>query len=156
MRMPSQFLLGIEEGWHVVHQALQWRHNERDGATNPRRLDCLLNRFGHINQNIEAPHHWPLWGNLPVTCEFPAQRASNAENVSIWRRHHVVIIIKICYILLLTFTGYVLLSNVCLSMFHEIKRTPPRFDDMGVWQLFVFAWSFEITIPYHRRMVVFS
>ena len=26
----------------------------------------------------------------PVTGEFPAQRASNAENVSIWGRHHVV------------------------------------------------------------------
>ena len=29
-------------------------------------------------------------GNSPVTCEFPAQMASNAENVSIWWRHHVV------------------------------------------------------------------
>ena len=28
-------------------------------------------------------------GNPPVTGEFPAQRASNAENVSIWWRHHV-------------------------------------------------------------------
>ena len=27
-------------------------------------------------------------GNSPVTGEFPAQRTSNAENVSIWRRHH--------------------------------------------------------------------
>ena len=27
-------------------------------------------------------------GNSPVTCEFPALRASNAENVSIWWRHH--------------------------------------------------------------------
>ena len=27
-------------------------------------------------------------GNSPATGEFPAQRASNAENVSIWRRHH--------------------------------------------------------------------
>ena len=26
-------------------------------------------------------------GNSPVTGEFPAQRASNAENVSIWWRH---------------------------------------------------------------------
>ena len=26
-------------------------------------------------------------GNLPVTGEFPAQMASNAENVSIWWRH---------------------------------------------------------------------
>ena len=30
-------------------------------------------------------------GNSPVTVEFPAQRASNAENVSIWWRHHVYI-----------------------------------------------------------------
>ena len=29
-------------------------------------------------------------GNSPVTGEFPAQRASNAENVSIWWRHHMV------------------------------------------------------------------
>ena len=27
-------------------------------------------------------------GKSPVTGEFPAQRASNAENVSIWWRHH--------------------------------------------------------------------
>ena len=27
-------------------------------------------------------------GNSPVTGEFPLQRASNAENVSIWWRHH--------------------------------------------------------------------
>ena len=27
--------------------------------------------------------------NSPGTGEFPAQMASNAENVSIWRRHHV-------------------------------------------------------------------
>ena len=26
-------------------------------------------------------------GNSPVTGEFPAQKASNAENVSIWWRH---------------------------------------------------------------------
>ena len=28
-------------------------------------------------------------GNSPVTGEFPAQKASNVENVSIWWRHHV-------------------------------------------------------------------
>ena len=27
-------------------------------------------------------------GNSPVTGEFPAQRASNTENVSIWWRHN--------------------------------------------------------------------
>ena len=33
-------------------------------------------------------------GNSPGTGEFPAQRASNAENVSIWGRHHVISILK--------------------------------------------------------------
>ena len=31
-----------------------------------------------------------FWGNSSVTGEFPAQMASNAENVSIWWRHHVL------------------------------------------------------------------
>ena len=30
-------------------------------------------------------------GNSPMTGEFPAQRASNAENVSIWWRHHALL-----------------------------------------------------------------
>ena len=30
-------------------------------------------------------------GNSPATGEFPSQMASNAENVSIWRRHHAAI-----------------------------------------------------------------
>ena len=34
-------------------------------------------------------------GNSPVTCEFPAQRASNVENVSIWWRHHGCGIIRV-------------------------------------------------------------
>ena len=29
-------------------------------------------------------------GNSPGTGEFPAQMASNADNVSIWWRHHVL------------------------------------------------------------------
>ena len=41
-----------------------------------------------IKENIKAPRHWLWAGNLPGTGEFPVQRASNAENVSIWWRHH--------------------------------------------------------------------
>ena len=33
-------------------------------------------------------------GNSPETGEFPAQRASNAENVSIWWRHHATNLAK--------------------------------------------------------------
>ena len=43
-----------------------------------------------IKENIKAPRHRPCKGNSPVTGEFPAQRASDAENVSIWWRHHLI------------------------------------------------------------------
>ena len=36
-----------------------------------------------IKENTKAPHHWHLWGISPATGEFPAQMASNVENVSI-------------------------------------------------------------------------
>ena len=36
-----------------------------------------------IKEHIKAPRHWPLWRG-----EFPAQRASNTEKISIWLRHH--------------------------------------------------------------------
>ena len=42
-----------------------------------------------IKENIKAVRHWPLCGEFTGTGEFPAQRASYAENVSIWWRHHV-------------------------------------------------------------------
>ena len=35
----------------------------------------------------QTSRHWPLCGKF--TGEFPAQKASNAETVSIWWRHHV-------------------------------------------------------------------
>ena len=74
--------------------ALQWRHNEHDGVSNHQPHDCLLNRLfkAQIKENIKFPRHWPLCGlcagHSPVTGEFPAQRTSNAENISIWWRHH--------------------------------------------------------------------
>ena len=43
---------------------------------------------GADQRNIKAPRHWPLCGEFTGTGEFPAQRASYAENVSIWWRHH--------------------------------------------------------------------
>ena len=33
-------------------------------------------------------------GNSPVTGEFPAQMASNVENVSIWWRHHERVMLR--------------------------------------------------------------
>ena len=42
-----------------------------------------------MKENIKAPRHWSFGGEFTGTGEFPAQRASNAENVSIWWHHHV-------------------------------------------------------------------
>ena len=39
--------------------SLKW-HNERDGVSNYRRLDCLFNRL--FKENIKALRHWPPWG----------------------------------------------------------------------------------------------
>ena len=74
----------------LYQNALRWRHNDHNGVSNHQPHGCLLNRlFRHRSKkNIKAPRHWPLWGEFTGTGEFPAQRASNVENVSIWWRHH--------------------------------------------------------------------
>ena len=70
--------------------SLQWRHNELDGVSNHRRLGCLLNRlFGCRSKKTSKFRVAGLCeGNPPVTAGFPSQWASNAENISIWWRHH--------------------------------------------------------------------
>ena len=81
-------------------------------------------QFTHPSSTLsKAPRHWLCEGNSPVTGESPltetgeflSQKASNAENVSIWRRHHdrkqplpshtkhnkarfVCVILEMCYI----------------------------------------------------------
>ena len=49
-----------------------------------------------IKENIKDPRYWSLFGEFTGTGEFPAQMASNAENVSIWWRHHVYRILDTC------------------------------------------------------------
>ena len=74
--------------------SLQWHHNERDGVSNNQPHDCLLNLlFKRRSKKTSKFRVTGLCeGNSPVTGEFPAQRASNAENVSIWWRHVTYII----------------------------------------------------------------
>ena len=51
---------------------------------------CLFNRlFRRISKKTSKLRFTGLMGeNSPVTAGFPSQRASNAENISIWWRHH--------------------------------------------------------------------
>ena len=68
---------------------LQWRYNERDGVSNHRRFGCLLNRwFRRRSKKTKFRVIRLCEGNPPVTSGFPWQMASNAENISIWWRHH--------------------------------------------------------------------
>ena len=69
---------------------LQWCHNGHDGASNHQPHHCLFNRlFRRRSKKTSKVRFTGLCaGNSPVTGEFPAQMASNAENVSIWWRHH--------------------------------------------------------------------
>ena len=72
------------------HHPLQWPHNERGGVSNHQPHDCLLKcSFRCRSTKTSKLHITDLCeGNSPFTGEFPAQRASNAEIVSIWWRHH--------------------------------------------------------------------
>ena len=121
-----------------VTSSFQWRHNKRDGVSNQKPHDCLLNRSFTTDQRKHQS--WPLWGELTgdqwiprtkgqwrgkcfhlmtpkwiasripsLTIDqrkhqssaslvlmrgihrwFPAQIASDAENISIWWRHHEI------------------------------------------------------------------
>ena len=78
-------LVIVQYLWKI---SLKWRHNERDGVSNHQPHDCLLSRLFRRRSKETS--------KLLVTglCEgnslvkFLAQRVSNAENVSIWWRHH--------------------------------------------------------------------
>ena len=48
----------------------------------------------HIKENIKAPRHWPLCGEFIGEWWIPRTKASNAENFSIWWRHHDIYIHK--------------------------------------------------------------
>ena len=75
--------------WHSISKP--WRHNGRDSISNQQPHDCLLNRlFKHRSKKTSKLRVTGLCVvNSPGTGEFPAQMASNAENISICWRHHV-------------------------------------------------------------------
>ena len=74
--------------------AFQWRHNEHTGVSYHQPHDCLLTRlFRHRSKEASKLQVTDLCaGNSPATGEFPAQRTSNAKNVSILWRHNCVVL----------------------------------------------------------------
>ena len=84
--------------------SLQWRQYGRTGVSNHQPRHCLLNRIFRRRSNKTSKLRVTglCVGNSLVTDESPAQMASNAGNVSIWWRHHVLI--PFCRSLLPTIT----------------------------------------------------
>ena len=76
----------------IMSTSLLWHHNECDSISNHQPHDCLLNRlFRRRSTKTSKLRVTGLCGgNSPGTGEFPAQMASNVENVSIWWDHHDV------------------------------------------------------------------
>ena len=70
----------------IIRYALQWRNNGRSGFSNHQPHDCLYRCRSKKTSKLRVTGICE--GNSPVTGEFPAQKASNAENFSIWWRHH--------------------------------------------------------------------
>ena len=75
-----------------ISRALQWRHDRHDGVSNHQPHGSLLNRlFRRRSKKTTKLRVTGLCArNSPVPDEFPAQRASNVENVSIWWCHHEI------------------------------------------------------------------
>ena len=65
-------------------------HNGPDGVSNHQPHHCLLNSLSRCSSKKTSKLRVTglCAGNSPGTGEFPAQMASNAENASIWWRHH--------------------------------------------------------------------
>ena len=91
------------QGWHTILEkaeivlctlALRGRHNGCDSVSNHQPHHCLLNRlFRRRSKKTSKLRVTGLCAvNSPGTGEFSAQMASNAEKVSIWWRHHGIVL----------------------------------------------------------------
>ena len=90
VRIPIHNQKYTNRGASILRTSLHWRHKDHYGVSNHQPHGCLLNRlFRRRSKETSKLRVTGLCeGNSPGTGEFPAQRASNAENVSIWWRHH--------------------------------------------------------------------
>ena len=79
----------------------RWRHVERDGVSNHRRLDCLLNLlFRHKSKKTSnAPRHWPLCGEstgdrwIPLTKGQQSGKSFHLMTSTFWCLYILVALI---------------------------------------------------------------
>ena len=110
--------------------SLRWRHNGRDSVSYHQPRACTQPFIqAQIKENIKLRVTGLCGGNSPVTDEFPAQIASNAENVPIWCRHHVIIFFSCDQ------AAPWMVQSVCLS--HLFDYVP----------IIVSSWNFQELLP---------
>ena len=95
-----------------------------------------------IKENIKAPRRRPLCWNSPVTGDFPVQMAGNAENVSIWWRHHDISQQSLLHNFLMTSSLYG--NDVVLSSWQRWRH------HYVIWQINTFARLRPYTILFER------
>ena len=90
---------------------LQWGLNVYDSASNHQPHNSLINRLFEcrLKKTSKLLVTGLCAGNSPGTGEFPAQMASNAENVSIWWRHHAQDDVRRCCIAIFVALLYIYL-----------------------------------------------
>ena len=100
---------------------LERHHNGRDSVSNHQPHDCLLNRLSRRRSKKTSKLRVTglCAGNSPVPGEFLAQRASNAENVFIWWRHHG--------------NPHNMMKSACKDIMH---------GDVMPWECFPYYWPF--------------
>ena len=100
-------ILVCETMYKVIFTTLRWRHDDGDSVSNHQPHDCLPKcLFERTSKKASKLRVTGLCaGNSPWTDEFPAQMASNAENVSIWWRHHDILHI-------VTYEGWAIIMNL--------------------------------------------
>ena len=136
--------------------------NECDGVSNHQPHDCLLNLlFRRRPKNTSMLRVTGLCeGNSPVSSEFPAQMVSNAENVSIWWRHHVQVSDDVLPVITFFRRQYIKRESVvyqkCLTHFPWRKWRPFRRQYLRMhiceWKLVFwlkFHWSLFLGTNWH-------
>ena len=125
----------LNHWWLSSILSLQWRHNGHDSISNHQPHDCLLNHlFRRRSKKISKFRITGLCvGNSPGTSEYSAQMTSNAENVSIWWRHHGHIVSpgasELTKIYLFFLTHWPLGDAAAILNYHKIsntRRTNPK------------------------------
>ena len=127
--------------------ALQWRHNGHDSVSNHQPHDCLLNHlFRRRSKKTSKLRVTGLSvGNSPGTGEFPAQRASNVDNVSIWWRHHDRSMSRLWDGLV----GHSVIMEIAIS-----SKSVLLFQILTKWSLQKFSDATATVLSWHAQIIV--